>query len=167
MDRRSLLKGLVAGAAAVPASQGVVNDVLAAVETAGSSPAADSAAPGTVPIAPPDPGYFVPGRFQGKTIVITGFARGMGQAAAIRAAREGANVVGIDWLPDEAERTAQLIARDNGRIAYMVGNVAKTIDCDRMVALAVEKFGGLDFAINNAGVMDGVYSGDPIDYATQ
>jgi NAD(P)-dependent dehydrogenase (short-subunit alcohol dehydrogenase family) len=35
------------------------------------------------------------------------------------------------------------------------------------VALAVEKFGGLDFAINNAGVMDGVFSGDPIDLAKQ
>jgi NAD(P)-dependent dehydrogenase (short-subunit alcohol dehydrogenase family) len=167
MDRRSLLKGLALGAATVPAAQGVVTDVLAAVEAGGSSPAAVSPGPGKVPIVPPDPAYFVPGRFKGKTIVITGFARGMGQAAAIRAAREGANVVGIDWLPDEAKRTAEAIANENGRIAYMVGTVAKTTDCDRMVALAVEKFGGLDFALNNAGVMDGVYSGEPIDYAKQ
>jgi NAD(P)-dependent dehydrogenase (short-subunit alcohol dehydrogenase family) len=167
MDRRSLLKGLVAGAAAVPAAERVVADALAAAESTGSSPAEGSSASDNVSISPPDPGYFVPGRFKDKTIVITGFARGMGQAAAIRAAREGANVVGIDWLPEEAERTAQSITRDNGRIAYMVGNVAKTADCDRMVALAVEKFGGLDFAINNAGVMDGVYSGEPIDYAKQ
>jgi len=167
MDRRSMLKGLAVGAAAVPAAQGVVSDVLAAVEAGGSSPAAEAPEPGKVPIVPPDPTYFVPGRFKGKTLVITGFARGMGQAAAIRAAREGANVVGIDWLPDEAKKTAEAIANDNGRIAYMVGNVAKTADCDRVVALAVEKFGGLDFALNNAGVMDGVYSGEPIDYAKQ
>jgi NAD(P)-dependent dehydrogenase (short-subunit alcohol dehydrogenase family) len=36
-----------------------------------------------------------------------------------------------------------------------------------MVQVAVEKFGGLDLAINNAGVMDGVFSGDPIDYRKQ
>jgi NAD(P)-dependent dehydrogenase (short-subunit alcohol dehydrogenase family) len=167
VDRRSLLKGLALGAATVPAAQGVAADLLAAVDSGSSSPAADSQPSGKVPIVPPDPDYFVPGRFKGKTIVITGFARGMGQAAAIRAAREGANVVGMDWLPDEAKRTADAIAGNGGKIAHVVGNVAKTADCDRMVALAVEKFGGLDLAINNAGVMDGVYSGEPIDYAKQ
>lgn len=47
-------------------------------------------------IPPLDPAYFIPDRFKGKTIVITGFARGMGQAAALRAVRESANVFGID-----------------------------------------------------------------------
>jgi NAD(P)-dependent dehydrogenase (short-subunit alcohol dehydrogenase family) len=91
----------------------------------------------------------------------------MGQAAAIRAARESANVFGIDWLPDEARQTAEAIEKEGGKIGYLVGNVGKTADCDRMIALAVEKFGGIDLAINNAGVMDGVYSGEPIDYAKQ
>jgi NAD(P)-dependent dehydrogenase (short-subunit alcohol dehydrogenase family) len=118
-------------------------------------------------VAPPDPDYFLPGRFKGRTMLITGFARGMGRAAAIRAAREGANVVGLDWLPDEARHTAGSIEKEGGRITFAVGSVAKTADCDRVVQLAVEKFGGLDLAINNAGVMDGVYSGEPIDYARQ
>lgn len=118
-------------------------------------------------IAPPDPAYFIPRRFEGKTLVITGFARGMGQAAAIRAAREGANVVGIDWLPNETSQTAEAIEKEGGKIAFVVGSVAKTANCDRMAALAVERFGGVALAINNAGVMDGVYSGEPIDYASQ
>ncbi len=158
MNRRSLLRGMAVGAATLPAYQ------LAAAEME-TSPA-DSAS-GDVAIAPVDPEYFVPGRFTGKTIVITGFARGMGKAAAIRAAREGANVVGIDWLPNEAKETAAGIEAAGGNIAFLVGDVSKTPDCDSMVSLAVETFGRLDLALNNAGVMDGVYSGDPIDFAGQ
>jgi len=44
-------------------------------------------------ITPVDPAYFVPGRFAGKTILMTGASRGIGKATAVRAAREGANVV--------------------------------------------------------------------------
>ena len=134
MDRRSLLKGLAAGTAPIPIAQAVGADPFGAANRE-----ADEGGIGKVAIAPPDPTYFIPGRFQGKTLVITGFARGMGQAAAIRAAREGANVVGIDWLPNEASQTAEAIAKDGGKIAFVVGSVAKTADCDRMVALAVER----------------------------
>ncbi|MBV5272371.1 MAG: SDR family NAD(P)-dependent oxidoreductase [Lamprocystis purpurea] len=167
MDRRSLLKGLAAGAAAIPVAQTIGADPLGAAATPVADRGDDGGGIGRVAIAPPDPAYFIPGRFQGKTLVITGFARGMGQAAAIRAAREGANVVGIDWLPNEASQTAAAIENEGGKIAFTVGSVANTADCDRVVALAVERFGGVDLAINNAGVMDGVYSGEPIDYASQ
>jgi hypothetical protein len=44
----------------------------------------------TVPINPPSPDYFTPDRFKGKTVIVTGCARGMGAGAAQRAAREGA-----------------------------------------------------------------------------
>ena len=116
---------------------------------------------------PVDPAYFVPGRFQGKTLVITGFARGMGQAAAIRAAREGANVVGIDWLPDEARRNGGRRSKsDGGKIAFMVGRRRQYGRLrPRGRACRSRRFGGVDLAINNAGVMDGVYSGEPIDFA--
>jgi len=166
MDRRSLLQGLAVGAAAIPVTQAVAAEKAAA---SGAPPPTEVAVPGStaLEVTPLDPAYFNPGRFKGKTIVITGFARGMGRAAATRAAREGANIVGVDWLPDEARATAAAITAEGGKIAYMVGNVAKTEDCDRLVALAVEIFGGVDLALNNAGVMDGVYSGDPIDLAKQ
>ena len=163
MDRRSMLKGMAGGAAGLQVAQAGP----AAAQPAMPAAAAGSDAAGNLAVAPLDPGYHVPGRFKGKTLVVTGFARGMGKAAATRAAREGAQVVGIDWLPDEARQTAAEIEREGGRIAYLVGNVAKTVDCDRLVQLAVDRFGGVDLALNNAGVMDGVYSGEPIDYARQ
>jgi NAD(P)-dependent dehydrogenase (short-subunit alcohol dehydrogenase family) len=166
MDRRSILKGIASGAAGVQLAQATTAEAQVATAAPASKGQADPAA-GNVAVPALDPAYFVPGRFKGKTIVITGFARGMGQAAAIRAAREGANVVGIDWLPDEARQTAAAIEKEGGRIAYLVGSVAKTADCDRLVQLAVERFGGVDLALNNAGVMDGVYSGEPIDLAKQ
>jgi NAD(P)-dependent dehydrogenase (short-subunit alcohol dehydrogenase family) len=158
MNRRSLIQGIAAGGAALPAYQ---------LAAAGTQKSPADVAPGGLPIAPVDPAYIVPGRFTGKTIAITGFARGMGKAAAIRAAREGANVVGMDWLPAEAKETAASIEAGGGSIAFLVGDVSKTLDCDRMVSLAVERFGRLDLAINNAGVMDGVYSGDPVDFESQ
>jgi NAD(P)-dependent dehydrogenase (short-subunit alcohol dehydrogenase family) len=167
MDRRALLQGLAVGAAVAPVAEALAAEKSAAAAAAPGPVAVPVAGKTALEVVPLDPKYFIPGRFAGKTILITGFARGMGAAAATRAAREGANVVGIDWLPEEAKATAAAIKAEGGKIAWMVGNVAKTEDCDKAVALAVKSFGGLDMAINNAGVMDGVFSGAPIDYATQ
>jgi NAD(P)-dependent dehydrogenase (short-subunit alcohol dehydrogenase family) len=111
--------------------------------------------------------YFVPDRFKGKTIIVTGCARGMGAAAAIRAAREGANVVGVDWIEDLGAATIKTITDAGGKAIFVAGDVGKTETCERMVAAAVQQFGRVDYAINNAGVMDGVYSGDPINYQKQ
>ena len=164
---------MAAGAAVLPSLQLASSAAAAEAEATsdyqfGSSEAPSAAAAlKNLPIPPVDPDYFIPNRFKGRTVLITGFARGMGKAAAMRAAREGANVVGIDWLPKESEETAAGIEATGGSIAFMVGDVSKTADCDKAVALAVERFGRLDLALNNAGVMDGVYSGDPIDYEAQ
>ena len=175
MNRRSLLQGVAAGAAALPGMH-LASGTAAAAATADAGPeyqfgssenptAAEISKNLSIP--PVDPAYFIPERFKAKTMLITGFARGMGKAAAIRATREGANVVGIDWLPGESEETAAGIKAAGGSIAFLVGDVSQTEDCDKAVALAVERFGRLDLAINNAGVMDGVFSGDPIDYEVQ
>ncbi len=157
MDRRSMLQSLGSGAVTIPLAQLLP----------GSAEAAESAGPANLAISPIDPDYFIKNRFKSRTIAITGFARGMGRAAALRAAREGANIVGIDWLPDLARETAAAIQREGGAIEFLVGDVAKGDSCDLMVKRAVEKFGGLDFAINNAGVMDGVFSGEAFDYDKQ
>lgn len=109
----------------------------------------------------------VPGRFRGKTLIITGCARGMGAGAAARAAREGANVVGVDWLGDTGRQTIARIVADGGRAVFVEGDVGDAATCERMVRTAVETYGGIDAALNNAGVMDGVFSGAPIDYARQ
>ena len=49
----------------------------------------------------------------------------------------------------------------------MHGDVGETSTCEKMVQACIREFGGLDLALNNAGVMDGVHSADPIDYARQ
>ena len=127
----------------------------------------DPVIPGRQNIAPVPEDYFVPGRFAGKTALVTGCARGMGQMAAIRLAREGANVVGVDWLVEEGRAVIDGIVKAGGKAVFVAGDVSETAVCDAMVQAAVDSFGGLDCALNNAGVMDAIFPGEPIDYARQ
>lgn len=156
MERRDMLKGMALAAAASGAKIGAV----------GSAQAQDAPG-GVVENDPLSPDCFIPERFKGKTIIITGCARGMGAGAAIRAAREGANVAGVDWIRDLGEKTIADISASGGSALFVYGDVGDTETCDRMVKVAVDSYGGIDMALNNAGVMDGVYSGDPVDYLKQ
>ena len=160
MERRDILKGIaIAGAAATAAAT--------------APPAAAQVGPkgakgiGVKDMTPVDPEYVIPGRFKGKTLIVTGCARGMGAAAAIRAAKEGANVVGVDWIKDQGQAVVDKINSAGGKAVFVYGDVSETSVCEAMVKAAVDKFGGLDLALNNAGVMDGVFSGDAPDYARQ
>lgn len=157
MERRDLMKSVAVLAAASAAAGGA----------SAQMPASKQPPVGVKDIDPVPADYHVPGRFAGKTIIVTGCARGMGEAAAIRAAREGANVVGVDWIPEQGAKTIERIRAAGGKAVFVAGHVGESATCDRMVKTAVDTFGGLDLAINNAGVMDGVYSGDPIDYQKQ
>lgn len=100
--------------------------------------------------------YYVPGRFEGKTILITGGARGIGKASAVRAAKEGANIVIADILKKEGEQTAEEIIKLGGKAVFIHTDVSKTPECDRMVDVTVSKFGQIDGVLNAAGVMDGI-----------
>jgi NAD(P)-dependent dehydrogenase (short-subunit alcohol dehydrogenase family) len=172
MRRRDILAGIGGAAAA--------GGALVTKASAQTGPTAPEIGPYAEPWNPADPDlparrniakmpddYFTPGRFAGKTVLVTGCARGMGAGAAWRLAREGANVVGVDWLEAEGRATMDAIAAEGHAIRFVPGDVGKDETCARMVAAAVEAFGGIDAALNNAGVMDGVFSGEPIDYATQ
>lgn len=155
-----MIKGMVvaAGSAAT----------LAAGQVASPSPAqAQARGVGVKDITPTDDEYFIPDRFKGKTLLVTGCARGMGAAAALRAAREGASVVGVDWIEDLGRATIERIKARGGQATFLHGDIAESGVCERMVRIAVESYGKLDMALNNAGVMDGVFSGDAPDYARQ
>jgi NAD(P)-dependent dehydrogenase (short-subunit alcohol dehydrogenase family) len=128
---------------------------------------ADPDIPARSDVAPMPEDYFVPNRFAGKTVVVTGCARGMGLGAARRLAREGANIVGVDWLEEQGLAAMQALADEGYNVRFLPGDVAEDTVCARMVQIAVEEFGSLDAALNNAGVMDGVYSGEPADYDAQ
>lgn len=108
--------------------------------------------------------YFIPGRFAGKTILITGGARGIGKYTALRAAKEGANVVIMDWLDVDGRQVVDNIRKMGGKALFIYGNIQKDEDCRRMVTETVKTYGKLDYACLNAGVMDGVFSGTPFKY---
>ncbi|MGL5116383.1 MAG: SDR family NAD(P)-dependent oxidoreductase, partial [Beijerinckiaceae bacterium] len=160
MERRDVIKGmaLAAGSAATLTAGQVATTTPAAAQRAGV---------GVKDITPPEPDYAIPGRFNGKTIVITGCARGMGEAAAIRAAKEGANIVGVDWIQDLGAAVIERIKSAGGKATFIHGDITDAAVCERMVKTAVDTYGRLDLALNNAGVMDGVHSGEAPDYASQ
>lgn len=118
-------------------------------------------------IAPVDSNYFSKDRLKGKVMVVTGGARGIGRASAIRASREGAAVVIGDWLSAEGEATAQFIRAEGGKAFFVKTDIRNTEDCNRLIAEAVRTYGKIDIALLNAGVMDGTFSGDAFDYDKQ
>jgi NAD(P)-dependent dehydrogenase (short-subunit alcohol dehydrogenase family) len=93
------------------------------------------------------------GRLAGRKALITGGDSGMGRAAAIAYAREGADVA-INYLPDEEPDAREVIAliRQEGRIALALpGDLRDEAFCKKLVEDAVIGLGGLDILVNNAG----------------
>ncbi|CAN5326903.1 SDR family oxidoreductase [soil metagenome] len=92
------------------------------------------------------------GRLAGRKALLTGGDSGIGRAAAIAYAREGADVA-INYLPAEepdAQEVAKLI-RDAGRKAVLIpGDIKDEAFCQTLVAEAVARLGGLDILVNNA-----------------
>ncbi|MGL5866340.1 MAG: 3-oxoacyl-ACP reductase [Dermatophilaceae bacterium] len=87
------------------------------------------------------------GRLEGKVAVVTGGCSGIGLATVRRFAAEGARVVVADLCDDVGEAVAVEVGG-----AYVHCDVAERSDVDRLFATAVERFGRLDVAFNNAGI---------------
>lgn len=104
---------------------------------------------------PPDHGegsYRGSGRLVGRKALITGGDSGMGRAAAIAYAREGADVA-INYFPTEEEDASQVIGliKDAGRKAAAIpGDLRDERFCRELVARAVQELGGLDILVSNA-----------------
>ena len=103
-------------------------------------------------------------RFQGKVAFITGVARGQGRAEAVRLANEGASIIGIDvcetarttkypgTTTDDLEETADLVKKQGGQIHTEQVDVRDFDSLRRTLARGVDRFGGLDIVVANAGI---------------
>ena len=95
------------------------------------------------------------GRLTGRKALLTGADSGIGRAAAIAFAREGADVA-IGYLPEEqkdAEEVARYIQEAGRKAVLLPGDISHEGFCQRLVAGAFEQLGGLDILVNNAGKM--------------
>ena len=92
------------------------------------------------------------GGFAGKVAFVTGAASGIGRAAALAFAREGASVVVTDVSVQGAQETARLIEEQGGRALSIRCDVTRVDDVRTALDKTVEAFGRLDVAFNNAGV---------------
>jgi len=100
------------------------------------------------------------GRLLGRKALITGGDSGIGRAAAIAYAREGADVV-INYLPEEQSDADEVIAliKSAGRQGYGIpGDITDPSFCKQLVEQTVEKLEGIDILVNNAGHQQAVES---------
>jgi NAD(P)-dependent dehydrogenase (short-subunit alcohol dehydrogenase family) len=96
------------------------------------------------------------GQFDGKTALVTGGGAGIGRATARAFAREGARVVIGNRNADRGNETVDLILKAGGTAVFRRTDVTAAADVAALVDLAVNEFGALDFAFNNAGVFAGL-----------
>src|SRR5438309_2033558 len=92
------------------------------------------------------------GNFTGKVAFVTGAANGIGRAAALAFAREGASVVVADVSEKDNQETARMIKDLGGHALALTCDVARNEDVRQALDAAIKTFGRLDFAFNNAGI---------------
>lgn len=103
--------------------------------------------------------------FSGRTVLITGVARGMGRSHALAFAKRGATIIGVDSLEGsaggayelateaDAAKTARLVEQHGGRIVMCRADVRRQDEIDAAVRSSIDTFGGVDVVVANAGVV--------------
>jgi 3-oxoacyl-[acyl-carrier protein] reductase len=92
-------------------------------------------------------------KLKGKCAIITGGGRGLGRAAAIAMAREGAAVVVISRTTGEVNETAATIMASGGRALPLVGDISNPQLIRKLAESALDVFGSIDIVLNNAAVV--------------
>ncbi|QCQ90393.1 SDR family NAD(P)-dependent oxidoreductase [Rhodococcus sp. SGAir0479] len=88
----------------------------------------------------------------GRTAIVTGAGEGLGRAEALALAAAGANLV-LNSRSDRVDDVATEIRGAGGGVVTLRGDIGDRATADRLVALAVSEFGGLDVLVNNAGII--------------
>jgi NAD(P)-dependent dehydrogenase (short-subunit alcohol dehydrogenase family) len=97
-------------------------------------------------------------RLQDKVALITGGSSGIGRAAAILFAREGAKVVVADIDPEGGDETISRIAKEGGEARFIKTDISKIAEVEALIRSIVQLHGRLDCAFNNVGILGDVLS---------
>ena len=101
--------------------------------------------------------------FSGKAAIVTGAGSGIGRATALAFGKAGAAVLAADISPQSAGETVEMILAQGGIAAACTADVSRSGDVSAMVDRAVQQFGRLDYAFNNAGISGGRPGFDDFD----
>ena len=96
------------------------------------------------------------GRVEGKVALVTGGASGIGRATALAFAREGAKLVIADMNEEGGQQTVHMITENGGEATFIRTDVSQAVEVQALISKAVETYGRLDCAHNNAGIAGGV-----------
>lgn len=94
-------------------------------------------------------------RFTDRTALVTGAGSGIGRAVALAFAAEGAQVIVAGRRQEPLDETVRLVEEAGGKALAVTADVTRAADVQAVVNAAVDRFGSLDVAVNNAGVFRG------------
>lgn len=92
------------------------------------------------------------GEYTGKTIIVTGGAKGIGRAISLTFAQAGGNVVCADIDVTAGAEISQLAQDAEGRLLFVKADVSQAAECKALVEQTVAAFGGVDVLCNNVGI---------------
>lgn len=92
------------------------------------------------------------GEYTGKTVIVTGGAKGIGRAISLSFAQAGANTVCADVDEAAGAEITQLAAAAEGKLLFVKADVSQAAECKALVEQTVAEFGGVDILCNNVGI---------------
>lgn len=95
-------------------------------------------------------------KLKNKVAIVTGGARGIGEAVVRLLATEGARVAIVDMNREAGEALVQTLKEQGADACFLVADLTQEMDCQKAVGQTLKHFGQLDVLVNNAGVNDGV-----------